>query len=162
LDIAQWLLNHGASVNAQDEILASPLHDAAIHGQLEGVRILIMHNADVHLRNHLGATPLHLGAGPLVTASGSDYVGTMRVLLDYGADPNAQDSDRSTPLHYSSWWENMNYGESKGTVEGTLLLLKHGAIIDAEDNKGRTPLQLALEHGRDNIVTCLKEHGATR
>jgi ankyrin repeat protein len=49
-----------------------------------------------------------------------------------------------------------------GTVEGTRLLLKHGAIIDAEDNEGRTPLQLALEHGRDDIATCLKEHGATR
>ena len=49
-----------------------------------------------------------------------------------------------------------------GTVECTRLLLKHGAIIDAEDNQGKTPLQLALEHGRDHIATCLKEHGAMR
>jgi hypothetical protein len=32
----------------------------------------------------------------------------------------------------------------KGTVEGTRLLLKHGAIIEAEDNEG-TPLQVALD-----------------
>ena len=49
----------------------------------------------------------------------------------------------------------------RGTVEGTRLLLKHGAIIEVEDNEGRTPLQLALDHGREDIATCLKEHGAT-
>jgi hypothetical protein len=49
-----------------------------------------------------------------------------------------------------------------GTVEGVCLLLKHGAIIDAEDNYGKTPLQLALEHEHYDIATCLKEHGATR
>ena len=41
------------------------------------------------------------------------------------------------------------------------LLLKYGAIIDAEDDKGKTPLQLALEHGHDDVAACLKEHGAT-
>ena len=162
LDITQWLLNHGASVNAQDEDLASPLHDAAVHGQTEGVQILIEYNADVHLRTRFGATPLHLGAGPLLHFSGPDHVDTMRVLLDHGADPNAQDNDCSTPLHYSSWWDNEDYATTGGTVEGTRLLLERGAIMDVQDNEGKTPLQLALDHGRDDIVTCLKEHGATR
>ena len=38
--------------------------------------------------------------------------------------------------------EKPGYGTTKGTVEGTRLpvLLKHGAIQDAEDNEGRTPL----------------------
>ena len=35
-----------------------------------------------------------------------------------------------------------------------------GAIIDAEDECGRTPLQLALK--LHDIATCLTEHGATR
>ena len=69
----------------------------------------------------------------------------------------------TTPLHNSPWWEKDGYKiTSKGTVEGTRLLLKHGAIIDAEDNAGRTPLQIALDNGHDDIATCLKEHGATR
>ena len=37
------------------------------------------------------------------------------------------------------------------------LLRKHGVIIDVEDNKGRTPLQLALKYKSHNIVTCLTE-----
>jgi ankyrin repeat protein len=101
---------------------------------------------------------LHLAA----TLIERDQVDVMQVLLDHGANPNARDNDDSTPLHHSSWWENKDYGNRQGTVEGTRLLLKHGAIIDTEDNEGRTPLRLALDHERDDIVACLKEHGATR
>jgi ankyrin repeat protein len=85
----------------------------------------------------------------------------MQLLLDHGADPNARDNNDSTPLHHCSW--SMEEGNvTHGTVEDMRLLLKYGAIIDSEDNEGRTPLQLALEHDRQDMVTCLREHGATR
>jgi ankyrin repeat protein len=58
-----------------------------------------------------------------------------------------------TPLHRSSWWEKQGFETTEN------LLLKHGAIIDVEVNQSRTPLQLALEHGRHDIVKCLSEHG---
>jgi ankyrin repeat protein len=97
---------------------------------------------------------LHLAASPY---GHPDSIDVMQVLLDHGADPNARDINNSTPLHHSSCSVS---GGLRGRVESTHLLLKHGAIIDAEDNKGRTPLQLALKYGRDNIATYLKEHGA--
>jgi ankyrin repeat protein len=122
--------------------------------------MLIEHNADIHTQNASGMTPLHNAAAGF--AIHSNRVDMMQLLLDHGANPNARDNDNSTPLHHSSWWETGDYAPHQGTVEGTRLLLKHGAIIDAEDDEGRTPLQLALEHGREDIVTCLKEHGATR
>jgi hypothetical protein len=31
--------------------------------------------------------------------------------------------------------------------------------LSTPDNVGRTPLQLALEHDRQDIATCLREHG---
>jgi ankyrin repeat protein len=49
-----------------------------------------------------------------------------------------------------------------GTAGSTRLLLKHGANIDAKDNKGRTALQVALENGRDEIAMVLTEHGAAQ
>jgi len=81
--------------------------------------------------------------------------------LDHGANPNARDNNDSTPLHLSSYYRDEDY-TSHGTVEDTRLLLKYGAVIDCEDNMGRTPLQLALEHDRQDIATCLSENGATR
>jgi ankyrin repeat protein len=146
-------------VNPQGLAGWTALHKAAHGGHLEAVQMLLEHNADVNLRNILGEFPIHRAASPC------DYRGhpdIMQQLLDHGADPNARDNDNSTPLHYSSWYRRLGHQDRHGTVEGTRLLLKYGAIVDAEDNMGRTPLQLALEHGRDDIVACLKEHGATR
>ena len=156
-DVVQWLLDHGADVNTQNKRLWSPLHEAAYYGHLQILRMLMEHNANVHLWNDLGKVPLHLAA----SVDGS-YVlpDIVQSLLDHGADPNARDKDGSTPLHHSSWWEKRGYTTAKGTVEGTRLLLKYGAVIDAEDIYGWTPLEVALYHGCDDIVTCLKEHGA--
>ena len=159
VDIMRWLLDHGAGMNAQCNELFTPLHNAVDYGCLEAVRILIEHNADMHIRTDVGQSPLHLAASPW---DKRDQVEIMQVLLDHGANPNARDDDNATPLHHSSWWRKGYTMARAGTVEGTRLLLKHGAVINAEDNEGRTSLQLALEHGRDEIVTCLKEHGATR
>jgi ankyrin repeat protein len=157
VDTVHWLLDHDASVNAQNKSLHTSLHLAAYNGCLQAAQMLIEHNADIHSRTKLGLSPLHLSTCALVK---SDQVNIMQVLLDHGANPNARDDENATPLHHSSW--SYSIATQQGTIEGTRLLLKHGAIIDAEDNEGRTPLQLALKHGRDNIVTCLKEHGATR
>jgi ankyrin repeat protein len=121
--------------------------------------MLVERNADIHVRNEFGTTPLHLATSAWVKR---DQVDIMQVLLDHGANPNARDDDDATPLHNSSWWEKTYHVPRRGTVEGVRLLIKHGAIIDAEDNQGRTPLQLALDYGRDDIAACLKEHGATR
>jgi ankyrin repeat protein len=161
LDIMEWLLNHDADVNAQGYNGYTPLHSAAINRQLQAFQMLIEHNADIHIQNAFGMTPLHVATAS--TKRHPDHmIDIMQVLLDHSADPNARDNNNSTPLHHSSRWELENWTPHQGTVEGTHLLLKHGAIIDAEDNEGRTPLQLALDHGREDIATCLKEHGATR
>ena len=156
LDVAQWLLNHGADVNTQGYESWTPLFSAACFGHSKVFQMLIEDNADIGIRDDKGAYPLHYAA---TSFCDRDHVDTMQVLLDHGANPNARDNGNSTPLHYSSW---CGYPSLKGTVEGVRLLLQHGAIIDAEDNDGKTPWQLALEHGRDDIATCLKEHGATR
>jgi ankyrin repeat protein len=163
VDIVEWLLNHGADVEARGFRQWASLHAAVYCGHLQIFQMLIEHHADIHARNEDESTPLHEAASPLFGGDViRDHVDIMQVLLDHGANPNARDKHGSTPLHYSSWRQEQGYGATQGVVEGTRLLLKHCAIIEAQDNKGRTPLRLALDHGRRDIVTCLKEHGATR
>ena len=155
LDIAQWLLNHGADVNARGHRGWSPLHSVAEQGFLQAFQMLIEHNPDIHAETDGGASPLHIAA--------NSHFDIVQELLDRGANPNALDDSNATPLHYSSRSRDTDFPtDNRGTVEGTRLLLKHGAIIDAEDEDGKTPLQVALAKGRDDIATCLKEHGATR
>ena len=156
VDVVHWLLDHGAGVNTQDRALFTPLHRATEFGRLQVVQLLIKHNADIHGLTISGLSPLHMAATPY---NMDNQIDIMQILLDHGANPNARDINNATPLRRSSW---SGTRLLKGTVEGTRLLLKHGAIIDTEDNEGRTPLQIALEHGHEDIATCLKEHGATR
>jgi len=48
----------------------------------------------------------------------------------------------------------------KGTVEGPRLLLDHGANIDAENDEGETPFQLALETGYHEMAEFLSGRSA--
>jgi ankyrin repeat protein len=158
MDVIQWLLNHGADVNALSSQPWAPIDMAVSWGHLQAVRMLIEYKADINVSIEFGEVPLHVAAR---RGDNSDQVGILQLLLDHGANPNARDDDGSTPLHYCSSWQKGDWAPSRGSVEGTHLLLKYGANMDAEDNEGRTPLQFALEHDCQDIAACLKEHGAT-
>jgi ankyrin repeat protein len=157
VDVVEWLLNHGADINAEANDRWTALHYAACHSRLKAVRMLLERGADVNPRNAQGEVPLHLATIPYITGRDSD-LDIMQLLLDSGADANARDNAGSTPLHHSSY-----KNPFQGTVEGSHLLLKHGAHIYSKDDEGRTPLQLALAHGRDEMARFLSEHasGAT-
>jgi hypothetical protein len=48
VEVAQWLLEHGAKVGVGDGKYWTPLSSAAVSGSLEMVRLLLEHGADVH------------------------------------------------------------------------------------------------------------------
>ena len=99
LDMVQLLLDHGASVNAEDNLLRSPLHHVT-GGQYaveeDGVRVsklLIERGADVNAQDLHCETPLHL-------ASSSGRLGIVLTLLaraalrtDGGQSPSQPDSE---------------------------------------------------------------------
>ncbi|GHT90478.1 hypothetical protein FACS1894122_00830 [Alphaproteobacteria bacterium] len=61
-DIAMmdWLIRHGANVNATDGYGETALHDACIRGNVEAVRFLVgVHDIDVNAIDKVGRTPLH-------------------------------------------------------------------------------------------------------
>ena len=75
----------------------------------------------------------------------------VRLLLEYGADPNISDDDHTTPLHEAS---------SHGLLEAARLLLSHCAKVDEKDKRGRTPLQAAASNGHDEMTKLLVDIGA--
>jgi len=80
---------------------AITLHIAALLGQFEIVRILVLLGADVNAKMNFNDTPLHCA----VRQSNQEIV---KFLLEKGADPNAQGSNNNTPLHIAfklSNWE---------------------------------------------------------
>ena len=76
----------------------------------------------------------------------------LELLLDDGAEINTNDDGGSTPLHHLSFCD---FDSERGSVDGTCLLLEHGANIDAENNKGETPFLVALEAGHYEMAGFL-------
>ena len=62
LEVAEFLLDNGADVNAQDKGGLIPLHNASSYGHLDIAALLIRHNTYVNAMDRWGFTPLHEAA----------------------------------------------------------------------------------------------------
>lgn len=76
---------------------------------------------------------------------------TAKVLLDHGADPNAQGLHHMTSLVWAS---------GRGHTEIVKLLLSKGAKVNLGDKFGTTPLIWACRKGFIEISELLLSHGA--
>ena len=114
-DVVKWLLNHGADPNPQGCRNRPPLIIAADYGHLEEVQILLEHNADIHIRNDSGMTPLHEAASG---RPDRDQVDIMQVLLHHGAIIDAEDNEGMTPFQVA-----LKFGHDKNAT----WLKEHGA-----------------------------------
>jgi ankyrin repeat protein len=79
------------------------------------------------------------------------------VLLDSGANANAESSNGKTPLHLVSRGD---YDSQKHGVGIARLLLQHGVDVHAQDNDHGTPLHSAAFSGMPEIARVLLDHGA--
>uniref|UniRef100_A0ABD2XA74 Uncharacterized protein n=1 Tax=Trichogramma kaykai TaxID=54128 RepID=A0ABD2XA74_9HYME len=101
-----------------------------------------------------GDSALHLAL-----ASGHKEVAVL--LLKHGADPNLADNEEPTPLNVIC--KSYVYGKDLAELFFKFCDEKHLPVkIDARDNVGNTPLQLALSHGSRGLlwVELLLKRGA--
>ena len=162
------LIDAGADVNAKNNDGDTPLHDTTrnenwCEENLDGtacirpetnpaivnvVKELINAGADIHAKNKIGETPLHLAVKyldmdfvlesypPIYVDNDNDYL--IREFIKAGANINAKNNSGETPLHYAAS-NAAAYGESIKD------LISAGADIHAKDNGDRTPCDL-LKH----------------
>jgi ankyrin repeat protein len=102
------------------------------------------HGANPNVEDSHNEVPLHLLSRGKYSSQ-DDGVSVARLLLEHGADVNAQNIDLRTPLHHASY---------NGNVVIAQVLLEHGGTPHAGDSNGETPLHLALRGNNDS-----EEHG---
>lgn len=156
-----------------------PLTVAAESRNAEAARQLIKLGVPLELKTPEGHTAVHL-------ASARNAVEAMKVLLDAGADPDAQDNDGDTSLMFSMqvngpeelWLQlmkktkNINMTNKRGRAaihyaaeyykKANVVpkLIEYGAKVDSTDNDGVTPLMIAVEKKKYDCVENLIKAGA--
>ncbi|KAK9400702.1 tankyrase-2 [Crotalus adamanteus] len=91
LEVAEYLLQHSADVNAQDKGGLIPLHNAASYGHVDVAALLIKYNACVNATDKWAFTPLH-------EAAQKGRTQLCALLLAHGADPTLKNQEGQTPL----------------------------------------------------------------
>lgn len=169
-DVVRLLLDHGANVHKdQDKALVL----AVQHGHPDVVKLLIASGADIN-SGHGGAlfTSLHHGnieiakiileTDPNLDAEGtvnafenaifSGSIATVKLLINHGADVNAQGGTFGSALRAACF--------EPSSVEIIKLLLEHGANANANCGVKGNALQAACFRASTKIVQLLLEHGA--
>lgn len=115
------------------------LHEAALAGDVESVRTLLVAGEDVAARyGPDGSTPLHIAAR-------ENHIEVARVLLDAGAPLEDRDRYGNTPL-----WRAV-LGFQGGEPDLIRLLLDRGANPDAKNDSGNSPRDVVLTFRRPGI-----------
>jgi ankyrin repeat protein len=150
------LIEHGADVNAYSRLGRTALIGAAsIPGNSDMVRMLLAAGADPNLAATTEPGPVAFVSGggetPLIE-SAKDLTGrSAKMLLDAGANPNAQDKMGNTALHLAAL---------NGNLEVVRLLLAHHAAVNAANKMGSTPIINAAIRSDGRVVRMLIDTGA--
>lgn len=142
-DMMKTLLQKGADPNAQNRDGETALLWAI--PDRDKVALLLKHGANVNTAAASGNTPL------LVACVGANTYDLVKLLLDAGADPLAQNRRRETALIRAAIF---------GDTATLSLLVKKGCDVNAMDSTGLTPLINALFNVNRAATVWLLNNGA--
>jgi cytohesin len=154
-----------------------PLAEAAEHGQLDMVKLLIERGADASAKGAFGRMALHEAAycgneetvaflleqapqansrdrfsrTPFMWACVAGHVGAARILLQHVGDQalHETDLDGDTALHLAAY---------NGHEEAVAFLLGQGAQANSRKRGGKTLFQMACQEGQLGVVRLLLQH----
>lgn len=145
--VAQLLDEDCALVDSYSPEGFTPLHLAAHFGHDETTKFLIIKGADINAisKHELRVTPLHaaLFGGQLSTA---------RVLIERGANVEIRRGGKGVPR---SGWTALHYAVGYGFCDLVAPLIEKGADLNAQDNSGKTPFQVAIEMKQEKVIELL-------
>ncbi|KAM7117005.1 ankyrin repeat and SOCS box protein 3 isoform 2-T6 [Ciconia maguari] len=175
------LIKQGYSIDVPDNRGWVPIHEAAAHNSSECLRLLVRAAPSddyINSKTFEGMCALHLSAH-----HGS--LGSVRVLLEAGADPNEVTTEATTALflavenghadivkfllqhganvkgpHSWSGWNSLHQASFQGYTEIMKILLEKGASKECKDDFGITPLFVAAQYGKLESLRLLISYGA--
>lgn len=140
--VARVLFDHGAVLPSPEDSRAStPLQQAAEGGNVEMLKLLIDHGADV---NEIKPSMYESTALHVVVANG--HLQAVAFLISQNAAVDARGYRGNTPLHTAA---------AKGSSAVVKLLLENGADANSRNEVRQTPIALAAARGDLEILQVL-------
>ena len=144
LSVFQSFTSHETNTGSYDNENFSPLHIAALNGQLAIVKHLISLGENIDCKSINDETPLY-------AASQNGHLEVVKYLISKGANIDCKTVEYVTPLNIAS---------QKGYLDIVKYLILQEANIESKDIQNKTPLLSALLNGHINIVQYLISQGA--
>ncbi len=141
INMVEFLLKKGASINLKDNNELSCLHMACSRGLDDIVRLLLKHNANKEAVDKNGNTPL-------LAAIRNEHFKIVHLLLNEKVNLNHQDRLGATALLIAC---------QKGNIDLVKELLQHGAYVFASLCN---PIKLASQYGYSQIVQLLQQYSS--
>jgi ankyrin repeat protein len=152
LDLTLILLKYKANVNVKDDHKYTPLHLAACYGHLEIAKLLVENGAEIELKEEKG------GETALYTACKRGHLPIVKYLVSKKADVETRNKSQLTLLHAAA---NNRASYSTNFVDVARYLLENEKInVNAQDDKGDTPLHLSTSKANTPITNLLRASGA--
>jgi ankyrin repeat protein len=160
-EVVKFLLDSGSDPNMILRLGSTPLHQAALFGNIEIVQLLIGSGANVNARDDLGETPIysavHLG-----------YLEMVKCLVHFDTELNELNDKGETPVFLAlkhpeiltylleqRMWTDLPRLDGSTALhiafrdnleEAAIILLEHGADTLIKDHEGRTAEDVARAH----------------
>jgi ankyrin repeat protein len=147
-EVVHVLIQYGACPNHKDRFGSSALGAAAASGDIETMRLLLDHGAQI---NQQCPSYHEYDGTPLMNARCSGNTDAVLFLLERGADPNFPNVGGVTILSAVA---------RNNDEELVKLLLESGVQVDPKGHFGATPLAYAVEQGFLGITEKLIKAGA--
>lgn len=147
-DAARLLLsNHSLNLKAVDYYKSTALHYAASRDDFPIAKCLLEQGALVDAVDNRGYTPLVRTMDGWYRQSSFSLI---ELFLEFGANPSVKakaSCNLNTPLHIAC---------QHHLIDAAWILLENGAIVNAVNSDGKTPLDMATNA---ELISLLREEG---
>ncbi len=154
--VAKLLIENSAFIEVLDKSQGTPLHSAAYNNQTIIAKLLLDAGANADAKNDDNKTPLDI-------ACRYGHIDLVELLEQYASNrEKGIKPTKSKVLSQKDFNQLLLHAAQVGNVSKAQELLEYGADIETQDDHKYTPLLLASENGRSEIVKLLIDAGANK
>ncbi len=144
-ELIEYLIEKECDINAHNSNGATPINDAASSGNLRAVELMVRNGAKVNPKDCLAEGCNKVDGSPLHNSVWRNPE-IVKYLIKQGANVNALNADKQTPLHISTFGR---------CIDCVRALVDGGADLNKQDKYGKTPLHHAIKREKKEIANYL-------